>query len=226
MPMTDSNRKVWDAVAPSWYRHRQRSRFGGELNALAARWGHGRLLNLGCAHGADFVPFANGFELYGADVSPVMLDQGRAFVQKQPFSAEFVAADAAALPFADSSFDHAVAVAVYHHLRGTTARAAGFDELYRVLVPGGEAFITVWNRRQRRFRWYRREALVPWHVDGRRVMRYHHLYTYRELASALKATGFEIIRLHPEQGYRGRWREFSRNVCALVRKSGTAEGQP
>lgn len=216
--MTDSNREVWNAVAPGWYRHRFRSRFASELSALAARWERGRLLNLGCAHGADFIPFAGAFELYGADVSPVMLDQGRAFAKKQQLNAEFVAADAAALPFADASFDHAVAVAVYHHLKGNAARDAGFRELYRVLVPGGEAFITVWNRRQRRFRWYQREALVPWHADGTPIMRYHHLYTYRELAAALKAAGFQIIQQHPEHGYRGRWREFSRNVCVLVRK--------
>lgn len=224
--MTDSNREVWNAVAPGWYRRRQRSRFASELSALAARWEGGRLLNLGCAHGADFVPFAADFQLCGADVSPVMLGQGLAFARKQGFRAEFVAADAAALPFADASFDHAVAVALYHHLRGDAARAAGFRELFRVLVPGGEAFITVWNRHQRRFHWYRREALVPWHVEGRKVMRYHHLYTYRELAATLKAAGFEIIRQHPEHGYRGRWREFSRNVCALVRKPDAAVSGP
>ena len=226
MAMTDSNRRVWDAVAPGWYRYRQRSRFAAELSALSARWRGGRLLNLGCAPGADFVPFADGFELYGADVSPVMLGQGRAYAEKQQFSAEFIAAEAAALPFADGSFNRAVAVAVYHHLEGNAARAAGFRELYRVLTPGGEAFITVWNRRQRRFRWYRREALVPWHVGGDPVMRYHHLYTYRELASALRAAGFDIIRQHPEHGYRGRWREFSRNVCILVRKPGITGGTP
>jgi tRNA (uracil-5-)-methyltransferase TRM9 len=225
MPMTDSNRAVWNAVAPSWYRHRQRSRFGSELGTMATRWEGGRLLNLGCAHGADFLPFTDGFQLYGADVSPVMLEQGLTFTKKQRFSAEFVAADAAALPFADASFDNAIAVAVYHHLEGDAARAAGFRELHRVLVPGGEAFITVWNRRQRRFQWFRREALVPWHIDGHRVMRYHHLYTYRELAAALKAAGFQIIGQHPEHGYRGRWREFSRNVCALVRKPDATGGR-
>jgi len=226
MVMTDSNRSAWDAVAPGWYRLRQRSRFAAELGALAARWRGGRLLNLGCAHGADFIPFTDGFKLYGADVSLVMLRQGRAYAETQGFSAEFTTADAAALPFADGSFDRAVAVAVYHHLRGADARAAGFRELYRVLAPGGEAFITVWNRRQRRFRWYRREALVPWQVNGKPVLRYHHLYTYRGLASALRAAGFDIIRQHPEHGYRGRWRQFSNNVCVLVRRPDTTGGTP
>jgi tRNA (uracil-5-)-methyltransferase TRM9 len=226
MPMTDSNRRVWDAVAPGWYRHRHRSRFTAELSALATRWEQGRLLNLGCAHGADFIPFAERFELFGADVSPVMLRQGQTYADKQQFSAECVAADAAALPFADGSFNRAVAAAVYHHLKGAGARAAGFRELYRVLAPGGEAFITVWNRRQRRFRWHLKEALVPWHIDGVSVMRYHHLYTYRELVATLRAAGFEIIRQHPEHGYGGRWREFSKNVCVLVRKPDAAVSRP
>jgi len=221
MMMTDSNREVWNGVAPGWYHRRHWSRFGAELTGLAARWRGGRVLNLGCAHGADFIPFAGKFELHGADISRIMLQNGQEYAAKHRLTAELTLADAAALPFREASFDGAVAVAVYHHLRGAAARSRGFAELYRVLRPGAEAFLTVWNRRQRRFGWYRREAVVPWRRDGRTLGRYHYLYSYRELKQALVSAGLEVIRLGPEQGYRGVWRGFSKNICALVRRPDT-----
>ncbi len=89
-----------------------------------------------------------------------------------------------------------------------------------MLRPGAEAFITVWNRHQRRFGWYRREATVIWRQDGQTLARYHYLYSYRELQNALRAAGFEVLRLGPEDSYRGIWSVFSRNVCALVRRPG------
>ena len=66
-------KNIFDQIAPGWYSFRHWSIFRSELEALAQRWEVGKLLNLGCAHGPDFLPFAKSFELYGVDLSAEML---------------------------------------------------------------------------------------------------------------------------------------------------------
>ncbi len=210
--------QVWDEIAEGWYRLRRHSRFRHELREVARRWGGRRMLNIGCGHGADFLPFREGFELWGADFSRRLLELGLPYQQDHGFHAALVQAEAGHLPFPENSFPWAIAVAVYHHIPGEEARGRAWAELYRVLRPGGEAFITVWNRGQPRF-WLRgREALVPWRLPGRAVSRYHYLYTYRELKGALRGAGFEVVALFPERGHRLPFKTLSRNICALVRK--------
>ena len=53
-------------------------------------------------------------------------------------NAHFVFGSAARLPFKDSSIDLVVSTGVFHHLRSPRLV---FDECYRVLKPGGEAWI-------------------------------------------------------------------------------------
>ena len=55
--MTDNLRDVFNQIAPGWYNYRHWTIFRRELEALAKEWGQGKLLNLGCGHGADFLPF-------------------------------------------------------------------------------------------------------------------------------------------------------------------------
>jgi len=211
-------RDVFDQIAPGWYNFRHHSIFRHELASLAERWGGGRLLNLGCAHGPDFLPFKNKFELYGIDLSAEMLRFARKYSQKYSFRVNLSQADVCFLPFSDNSFDQAVSVATYHHIEGETDRLKAMQELSRVLKPGGEAFITVWNRWQPRFWLKGREVAVPWHGKEKTVYRYYHLFTYFELEHLAREAGFEITKSFPEHGYRLPLKYFSRNICLILKK--------
>jgi len=90
--------------------------------------------------------------------------------------------------------------------------------LRRVLKPGGEAFITVWNRWQPRFWLSRREVAVPWRKKGETVYRYYYLFSYGELERLVQEAGFEVLKSFPESAYRFPIKFFSRNICLLVRK--------
>jgi len=210
---------IFDQIASGWYNFRHRSIFRHELEALAQRWKKGRLLNVGCAHGPDFIPFRKNFELFGVDFSVNMLQLARKYAKKYKFSADLSEADIRYLPYSDNTFDWAIAVATYHHIDNKKERLHALQELRRVLKPGGEAFITVWNKWQPRFWLKSKNILVPWRSRDKTLNRYYHLFSYRELEQIARKAGFEILKSFPEKRYRFPVKNFSRNVCILVRKA-------
>lgn len=213
------SKEVFDRIAPGWYNFRHWSIFGSELESLAKRWRSGSLLNIGCAHGPDFLPFRQDFDLCGLDFSSEMLSQAEKYAGKFEFSVNLVQGNACNLPFQAGTFDFAISVATYHHIEGTEKQLAALDELMRVLKPGGEAFITVWNRWQWRFMFSGKETMVPWRTGNDILYRYYRLFTYPELEKLVKRAGFRILKSFPENSYRFPVKYFSRNICLLIKKA-------
>jgi len=187
-----TNREVFNKIAESWYRVRHWPLLKEELEEVATRWRSGKLLNVGCAHGPDFLPFNQDFKLWGVDSSQAMLKQALGY------SAKFMA--------------------TYHHIKGREEREKAFVELRRVLKPQGEAFLTVWNHGQPGFCFKSKEQQVPWRLKEKTIYRYYHLFSYGELRKLLIKTGWEIITMLPEKSYHFPIKNFSRNICVLVRK--------
>ncbi len=210
-------RDIFNQIAPGWYNFRHWSIFRSELEILADRWQEGKLLNLGCAHGPDFLPFIQNFELYGVDFSQEMLSFAQKYSQKFNFSVDLTLADISSLPYSAQTFDWAVSVATYHHLSREDLPSA-LSELKRVLKSGGEAFITVWNRWQPRFWFGGKEVAIPWRTKGNTLYRYYYLFSYPELETLVKNAGFEVLKSFPESSHRLPLKFFSRNICLLVRK--------
>jgi tRNA (uracil-5-)-methyltransferase TRM9 len=217
-PGDNGNREVFDKIAQGWYNYRHWTIFRTELEQMAARWKKGKLLNVGCGHGADFLPFAGQFDLFGVDFSTEMIKLARKYAIKHKFSADLKVADARSLPYPDNMFDWAIAVATYHHLKGASESITALRELKRVLNPGGEAFITVWNRCQPRFWLKRKETMVLWRSRDRTLYRYYYLYTYSEFVGAARQAGFRILKAFPESSYRFPIKYFSRNICLQIKK--------
>ncbi len=190
------------------------------MEALAHRWQKGKLLNLGCAHGPDFLPFIHSFELYGIDFSAQMLKFAQKYSQKFNFAVNLSLADVSSLPYPDETFDWAISVATYHHIKGEEKQRAALTELRRVLKPGGEAFITVWNHWQRRFWFKGKEVAVPWRKKDRTLYRYYYLFSYCELEKLVKQAGFTVLKSFPESAYHFSLKYFSRNICLLVKQAG------
>ncbi len=216
--MTDRLDHVFDRIAPGWYNFRHHSIFSQELDTLAKRWQGGGLLNLGCAHGPDFLPFKNSFKLYGVDFSPEMLKLAEKYAAKYEFKVELSLADMRHLPYADSSFDWAIAIASLHHIEGNAAREKAFREVWCILRTGGEAFITVWNHHQPRFIFKPKELQVAWRRKKETLYRYYYLFTYREIEKLAQRSGFTVLKSFPESSYRLPLKYFSRNICLLLRK--------
>jgi tRNA (uracil-5-)-methyltransferase TRM9 len=213
-----TNREIYDSIAESWYGYRHHTRFKKHLDELGQRWQKGKLLNLGCGHGPDFLPFKNGFDLHGLDFSANMIRQALRYARKYDFDAGLLVADLAHLPYRADSFDWAISVAAYHHIRDRKDRLAALSELKRVLKPGAEAFITVWNRGQPGFWLKGKKTLVDWKTKAKVYQRYYYLYTYAEFEKDVRQSGLQIIDSGPEKSYSFPLKYFSRNICLLVKK--------
>ena len=103
-----------------------------------------RILEVGCGVGIDLLRFAQaGAEVVGVDLSKVAIDLARRNFALSRLQAELHVMDGEALEFTSESFD-----VVYSHgvLQYTSEPAKMILEIYRVLRPGGEAILMVYNK--------------------------------------------------------------------------------
>lgn len=125
--------QYYDRLAPTYDAERFGHSYGqfidAQERAILARLlprGATRILDLGCGTGR-----LSGFATHGCDASIESLK-----VARRKSDRTFVAADAAALPFAAGSFDAAFSFHLLMHLERATI-ASLFIEAGRVLAPGG-----------------------------------------------------------------------------------------
>ncbi|HUP33391.1 MAG TPA: methyltransferase domain-containing protein [Gaiellaceae bacterium] len=103
-----------------------------------------RVLDVGCGQGIDVYRYAlAGADATGVDLTPRHVKLARLHLEEMGLEAEIVQGDAEQLPFADASFDRVSSNGVLHH---TPDMPAALREIRRVLVPGGEARVIVYNR--------------------------------------------------------------------------------
>ena len=158
-----------------------------------------------------------------SDISPGMLDALEASADRLGVGpvVETVAADATALPFADSSFDLVLGHAVLHHVPDL---ATAFAEFHRVLHPGGTlVFAGEPSRLGDRIAAYPKRAALRAAPAWRRALRLRpghgfgeehrgaeadealeafvdvHSFTPEDLAGRARAAGFERVRVRGEE---------------------------
>lgn len=126
--------RMFDAMAPEWEQLRVSEVYLAALRAGLDRvtGEPARVLDLGTGTGAAARTIAARWpdaEVTGADLSPRMIEQARANAGSA--RERYEVADAAALPFADASFD----------LVTLSNMIPFYDELARVTAPGGQVVI-------------------------------------------------------------------------------------
>ena len=120
----------------------------GEVVETFRVYGCSVILDLGCGSGRHVVHLARqGFQSLGLDISPTALCLAQAWMREEGHEAFFTLADTRQpLPFRDGSIEGVLSTQVIHHARITAVRMA-IREIWRVLVPGGLAFVTVSGRK-------------------------------------------------------------------------------
>jgi ubiquinone/menaquinone biosynthesis C-methylase UbiE len=107
---------------------------------IVEKMGSGTILDLGSGPGYLSIEIARkspGLQVYGIDLSRQMVKIARRHARGVD-NARFVFGNAARLPFKDNSIDLVISTGASHHWR--TPRLV-FDECYRVLKTGQEAWI-------------------------------------------------------------------------------------
>ena len=103
-----------------------------------------KLLEVGCGAGIDLVHFARaGAKATGIDLSATAIALARQNLEQNGLSAELSVMNGEAMQFPDNTFD-----VVYAHgvLQYTANARQMISEIYRVLRPGGELIVMVYNR--------------------------------------------------------------------------------
>jgi SAM-dependent methyltransferase len=102
------------------------------------------VLDVGCGQGIDVAQYAMaGATSTGIDLTPRHVELAQAHLSAMGLEATIVRGDAEQLPFPEASFDRVSSNGVLHH---TPDLPAALAEIRRVLRPGGEARIIVYNR--------------------------------------------------------------------------------
>jgi SAM-dependent methyltransferase len=101
------------------------------------------VLDVGAGTGNFAIACASeGAGVVASDISPAMVERGRARTDAEGYDVEWVEADVEALPFEDSRFDCAGSVfAAFFAPRPEVAAA----ELFRVVRPGNTVGLTAWT---------------------------------------------------------------------------------
>jgi ubiquinone/menaquinone biosynthesis C-methylase UbiE len=103
-----------------------------------------RVLEIGCGNGADGTLFAsNGAEYVGVDLTLEAVNATAAHFKSVGLYGHFQQENAERLSFDNASFDFVYSHGVLHH---TAVPQRAFDEVYRVLKPGGRAVIMLYHR--------------------------------------------------------------------------------
>jgi SAM-dependent methyltransferase len=143
-----------------------------------------RVLDLGCAAGAITHYLSTfGAEPVGIDLEPLAIERARELFP----GLRFEVADATQLPFADASFDKAVAADFVEHIEDDTF-VAMCTELRRVLVAGGLFAIYAPNPRHLIERMKERDFVLaqnPTHIGLRDA---------DHMRRVLERGGFEVVR--------------------------------
>lgn len=143
------------------------------------RGGDRVILDAGCGTGGNLewlARYAGNGRVVGIDLVSTALE----FCRKRTHE-RLALASATDLPFADESFDLVTSFDVLVQIPGPGADERAMREMFRVLKPGGIAFV--------------RGAAYEWMKSGHdRALATQRRYALGELREKLKRAGFEILR--------------------------------
>ena len=141
-----------------------------------------RILDLGCGNGRHVVALLNlNIDTIGLDISPTGLYLTREWLDEEALSANLVCGDIRHnLPFKAGIFDGLISTQVIHHALLAEIRHT-ISEIWRVMINGGIAFITVAGKKHEDLSYKEIEPGTYLPLEGTEKGLPHHIFTEKEL---------------------------------------------
>ena len=139
---------VTERSAQEYFHEVRQNRFYYEYHLMpflqrVARAGH-TILEVGCGIGMDLAELAKlGCCVTGVDLSPNSLQVAQSYLALTGLEAQLSVRNAEHLDFDDGMFDVVYSFGVLHHTPNITQ---ALREVYRLLRPGGKAFLMLYSR--------------------------------------------------------------------------------
>ena len=181
----ESQKKVWENIAEEWHEFRQEPA-QHTLEFLKDK--KGKILDLGSGSGRHLIKLKEA-KFYLVKKKKKMIELAKQKANKQNINAEFFVSDLSTLPFKKNFFDYAIAISSIHCLETHEQRKKSIQELFRVLKPGAQAEIALWNKSSKRFKNSQKSRFVKWRDKGKR---FYYLFEPEEAYALFKETGFKI----------------------------------
>lgn len=181
-----NQRQVWNNIAEEWYEFKINPA-EHVLDFLKDK--KGNILDLGSGAGRHLIKIKNG-KMYLVDFSKKMIELAKKRAKEKNIEAEFKVTDLKKLPFPNNFFDSAIAIAIFHCIKGENNREKAAKELFRVMKKGAKAEIVVWNKDSMRFKNAGKEKFIKWRDKG---ARYYYLFEKKEAYDLFKRVGFKIV---------------------------------
>lgn len=187
---------VWNEISDLWIEYKKKPFFDIE-NFLKGK--KGLVIDLGCGSSRNMIK-NDSLEYYGVDLSANQLKAAENKIKQEKIKAVLFKSSADKLDkkiFKNEMFDYGLFIATLHCIDNEKARLNAIKEFYRVLKPGAEALITVWNSDDERFKHVNNhgDIYMSWKKDGKEYFRYYYLYSETELSDLLKKVGFKILEI-------------------------------
>ncbi len=193
-----SQEAVWNAIAQPWgtYVVKDISFVVGFLKDKKA----GKVIDIGCGTGRNMIK-GSKLKYWGVDFSQGQIDKAMEDAKKKKINAKFYKSSASELDkkvFKDKMFDYGLFIATLHCIESKEDRQKSLEEFYRVLKPGAEALISVWNSEDKRFKGVENKGdiYMAWRKNKIPYMRYYYLYGKKEFLNLIEKVGFRIVEFY------------------------------
>lgn len=172
-------------------------------NLLALQLKDKNVLEIGFGMGTDHLMMARlGAVMHGIDITPGNREITNRRFEIYQYQTELTTGDAETLPYSSDSMDFVYSFGVLHH---TPNMEKAINEVYRVLKPGGECYIAVYNKNSIFYKWS--ICINEW-LMGRQYKK----YTLKQRLSLIEYPNDNpnlVVKLHTKSDLKRIFKKFA-----------------